>query len=215
IKIMKWSDFMKTRSKRFLNLATLSLALLGTTLLMAQPVKAEGVQIVDRDRSTEQENIKKNYMERLGLSNLTGQYDKDRFEGYLDGYNKGRQPGAPKSPEKTKRYDPESENPSDGYGDGYGEGYTDGYNNRMLNKNNENREKALENSSPGTTDVENHGESQDHKEASTGESQDHKEASTGESQDHKEASTRESPVSDLLSVIGSLITFVLNWFSLA
>ncbi|HER3004979.1 TPA: hypothetical protein ACQKR9_001260 [Streptococcus pyogenes] len=106
---------MKTRSKRFLNLATLSLALLGTTLLMAQPVKAEGVQIVDRDRSTEQENIKKNYMERLGLSNLTGQYDKDRFEGYLDGYNKGRQPGAPKSPEKTKRYDPESENPSDGY----------------------------------------------------------------------------------------------------
>ncbi|HEQ3711781.1 TPA: hypothetical protein ACKRBA_000187 [Streptococcus pyogenes] len=32
---------MKTKSKRFLNLATLCLALLGTTLLMAQPVKAE------------------------------------------------------------------------------------------------------------------------------------------------------------------------------
>ncbi|VHE09202.1 Uncharacterised protein [Streptococcus pyogenes] len=32
---------MKTKSKRFLNLATLCLALLGTTLLMEQPVKAE------------------------------------------------------------------------------------------------------------------------------------------------------------------------------
>ncbi|HES6778377.1 TPA: hypothetical protein VO310_000451 [Streptococcus pyogenes] len=31
---------MKTKSKRFLNLATLCLALLGTTLLMTQPVKA-------------------------------------------------------------------------------------------------------------------------------------------------------------------------------
>ncbi len=34
---------MKTKSKRFLNLATLCLALLGTTLLMARPVKAEVV----------------------------------------------------------------------------------------------------------------------------------------------------------------------------
>ncbi|HEP4577285.1 TPA: hypothetical protein VCT85_001539, partial [Streptococcus pyogenes] len=34
---------MKTKSKRFLNLATLCLALLGTTLLMGQPIKAEAV----------------------------------------------------------------------------------------------------------------------------------------------------------------------------
>ncbi|ACI60683.1 hypothetical protein JavanS529_0001 [Streptococcus satellite phage Javan529] len=34
---------MKTKSKRFLNLATLCLALLGTTLLMGHPVKAEAV----------------------------------------------------------------------------------------------------------------------------------------------------------------------------
>ncbi|VGV80336.1 Uncharacterised protein [Streptococcus pyogenes] len=33
---------MKTKSKRFLKLATLCLALLGTTLLMTQPVKADG-----------------------------------------------------------------------------------------------------------------------------------------------------------------------------
>ncbi|MEY1913124.1 hypothetical protein AB7826_03220 [Streptococcus pyogenes] len=42
---------MKTKSKRFLNLATLCLALLGTTLLMGRPVKAE---VVSRDNSTEQ-----------------------------------------------------------------------------------------------------------------------------------------------------------------
>ncbi|HFZ8985882.1 TPA: hypothetical protein ACIPTK_001741 [Streptococcus pyogenes] len=205
---------MKTKSKRFLNLATLSLALLGTTLLMAQPVKAEGVQIVDRDRSTEQENIKKNYMKLLGLSeqDLTGQYHKGRFEGYLDGYKNGQKPGASEYPEKTGKYDPESDNPNDGYGDGYGQGYTDGYNDRMLNRN---REETPENNSPKTSDVENHGKSQDHKEDSPVESQDHKEDSPVESPDHKEDSPVESPVSDLLSVIGSLITFVLNWFSLA
>ncbi|HEP4818970.1 TPA: hypothetical protein VCV81_001409 [Streptococcus pyogenes] len=42
---------MKTRPKRFLNLATLSLALLGTTLLMAQPVKA------DNDTRESQERV--------------------------------------------------------------------------------------------------------------------------------------------------------------
>ncbi|HEQ9157568.1 TPA: hypothetical protein VIE79_000661 [Streptococcus pyogenes] len=39
---------MKTKkSKRFLNLATLCLALLGTTLLMGRPVKAEGSVVSD------------------------------------------------------------------------------------------------------------------------------------------------------------------------
>ncbi|MGS7227693.1 hypothetical protein ACEN46_00975 [Streptococcus pyogenes] len=35
---------MKTKSKRFLNLATLCLALLGTTLLMGRPVNADTVK---------------------------------------------------------------------------------------------------------------------------------------------------------------------------
>ncbi|HER2672243.1 TPA: hypothetical protein VJY79_001716 [Streptococcus pyogenes] len=38
---------MKTKSKRFLNLATLCLALLGTTLLMGEPVKAEATRILN------------------------------------------------------------------------------------------------------------------------------------------------------------------------
>ncbi|HES7080386.1 TPA: hypothetical protein VO529_000615 [Streptococcus pyogenes] len=48
---------MKTKSKRFLNLVTLCLALLGTTLLMGRPVKAE-----------EDSDIKKEYMKRLMLT---------------------------------------------------------------------------------------------------------------------------------------------------
>ncbi|HGS8393190.1 TPA: hypothetical protein ACMHGD_000621 [Streptococcus pyogenes] len=198
---------MKTRSKRFLNLATLCLALLGTTLLMGRPVKAEVVQSVGGDRSAEEEKIKNDYMKRLGLSDLTGQYDKDRFEGYLDGYKDGRRPGAPESPKKTERYDPESQNPSDGYGDGYGGGYTDGYNNRMLNRN---REETPENNSPETSDVDNHGKSQDQNNSpETSDVDNH-----GNLKINKEDSTGESPVSELLSVIESLVTFVLTWFGL-
>ncbi|HGM9000959.1 TPA: hypothetical protein ACKQOX_000459 [Streptococcus pyogenes] len=47
---------MKTKSKRFLNLATLCLALLGTTLLMARPVKAEVSRSEGAER-TEQQNL--------------------------------------------------------------------------------------------------------------------------------------------------------------
>ncbi|HEQ5503775.1 TPA: hypothetical protein VHD08_001800, partial [Streptococcus pyogenes] len=45
---------MKTKSKRFLNLATLCLALLGTTLLMEQPVKAE-VQVIRQEQLSDTE----------------------------------------------------------------------------------------------------------------------------------------------------------------
>ncbi|VHM54101.1 Uncharacterised protein [Streptococcus pyogenes] len=62
---------MKTKSKRFLNLATLCLALLSTTLLTTQPVKAEGVlrdpQPVNQDsgqrgsRESQQEGVGSSY----------------------------------------------------------------------------------------------------------------------------------------------------------
>ncbi|HGI1275852.1 TPA: hypothetical protein ACJP78_001024 [Streptococcus pyogenes] len=80
---------MKTKSKRFLNLATLCLALLGTTLLMGRPVKAE---VVSRDNSTEQTDImKRRYMDSTGISEkeLEQKYGEDRFQGYLDGYKEG------------------------------------------------------------------------------------------------------------------------------
>ncbi|HGK8122455.1 TPA: hypothetical protein ACJ7B5_001070, partial [Streptococcus pyogenes] len=64
---------MKTKSKRFLNLATLCLALLGTTLLMTRPVKAEVVLAEGTQRTAENaedDNIKKDYLTRVGLDKL-------------------------------------------------------------------------------------------------------------------------------------------------
>ncbi|AIG49969.1 hypothetical protein STAB901_01990 [Streptococcus pyogenes STAB901] len=65
---------MKTKSKRFLNLATLCLALLGTTLLMARPVKAEGPE---RDRVEDQER--------------ENPYQKGLRDGNKAGYEQGKQ----------------------------------------------------------------------------------------------------------------------------
>ncbi|VHH05432.1 Uncharacterised protein [Streptococcus pyogenes] len=66
---------MKTKSKRFLNLATLCLALLGTTLLMAQPVKAEEPK---RDRVEDQEK-------------KDDPYQKGVKDGHRAGYEVGKQ----------------------------------------------------------------------------------------------------------------------------
>ncbi|HHJ7453243.1 hypothetical membrane associated protein [Streptococcus pyogenes] len=81
---------MKTKSKRFLNLATLCLALLGTTLLTTQPVKAEATPITQEVQQPDEntEDIKREYMSRYG-TDLTEQDAQDRFRGYLDGYNDG------------------------------------------------------------------------------------------------------------------------------
>ncbi|HEP1289712.1 TPA: hypothetical protein VJW12_000086 [Streptococcus pyogenes] len=63
---------MKTKSKRFLNLATLCLALLGTTLLMARPVKAEFTKVTESvTKVTEgEEQSGGDSSEQLGNSNL-------------------------------------------------------------------------------------------------------------------------------------------------
>ncbi|VHC89489.1 hypothetical protein [Streptococcus pyogenes] len=107
---------MKTKSKRFLNLATLCLALLGTTLLMAHPVKAEVIQ-------------KGEYMAQFGKydpanypSNLEA-----RYKGYSEGYGKGF--NGDDMPERLNMQVPEdvqSSGDSDDYRDGYEEGYGQG-----------------------------------------------------------------------------------------
>ncbi|HER7886874.1 TPA: hypothetical protein VMI37_001208 [Streptococcus pyogenes] len=105
---------MKTRSKRFLNLATLCLALLGTTLLMARPVKASGgSEFSSRSRQA-----------------TTYNYDEEFRKGKEAGYLAGKRPGAPRDPaedpKKDPKYDPDS-NYNDGYSDGYGNGYSMGW----------------------------------------------------------------------------------------
>ncbi|WP_186433267.1 hypothetical protein [Streptococcus pyogenes] len=102
---------MKTRSKRFLNLATLCLALLGTALLMAHPVKAEVMS-------------KEEYMTRFELGDLGDDSALEaRYKGYLEGYEKGF--NGDDMPKRTGIEVSEGVQPS--YGDDYRDGYEEGY----------------------------------------------------------------------------------------
>ncbi|HEP2074423.1 TPA: hypothetical protein VH789_000461 [Streptococcus pyogenes] len=103
---------MKTRSKRFLKLATLCLALLSTTLLMAQPVKARDNQ------SQQQEHVSNNIVEDSQKN------DSDYDQGYKEGYKDGQKEGAPADPDKKED---EFKNKSLRYGDGYYLGYYRGW----------------------------------------------------------------------------------------
>ncbi|HEP1338634.1 TPA: hypothetical protein VB390_000507 [Streptococcus pyogenes] len=126
---------MKTKSKRFLNLATLCLALLGTTLLMARPVKAEVVmtqspagdsQASEKNSEQQKDIIKKRYMDQTGISSedLEQQHEKNRFEGYFNGYNDGL--SGLERPERDNIKVPSD--CSDGHGDvEYKDGYQGGF----------------------------------------------------------------------------------------
>ncbi|VGU39921.1 hypothetical protein [Streptococcus pyogenes] len=107
---------MKTKSKRFVNLAALCLALLGTTLLMGEPVKAEVIS-------------KRDYMTRFGLDNLedgSAKYPPNleaRYKGYLEGYKKGLK--GDDIPERPAIQVPDGVQSS--YGDDYRDGYEEGF----------------------------------------------------------------------------------------
>ncbi|HGH8311964.1 TPA: hypothetical protein ACJO6G_001010, partial [Streptococcus pyogenes] len=115
---MKWSDFMKTKSKRFLNLATLCLALLGTTLLMGQPVKAKMMQ-------------KSDYMAQFweGDDKYPAELEA-RYKGYVAGYTKGFEGN--NMPERTNIQVPRDVQLSNDteYRDGYEQGFAEGQHER-------------------------------------------------------------------------------------
>ncbi|HFH9685097.1 TPA: hypothetical protein ACGOGQ_001759, partial [Streptococcus pyogenes] len=71
---------MKTKSKRFLNLATLCLALLGTTLLMGQPVKAEVGEGSDKSK-----------VQQKQIPYEKSPYEKGVTDGHDAGYKLGKQ----------------------------------------------------------------------------------------------------------------------------
>ncbi|SQG39008.1 hypothetical membrane associated protein [Streptococcus pyogenes] len=109
---------MKTKSKRFLNLATLCLALLGTTLLTTQPVKAEGV-----DNSSDQAKFQGTPYD-LGVRNG---YRKGLEDGKVAGKQTGTTPEPPQgsdSPE-TNPYTDAAQNSR--YTRAYKEWYLHGY----------------------------------------------------------------------------------------
>ncbi|HES8648235.1 TPA: hypothetical protein VPD93_000221 [Streptococcus pyogenes] len=110
---------MKTKSKRFLNLATLCLALLGTTLLMTQPVKAEIVKSPEAEQTVMQKN---------GVTETDNSYQKEWDRGYDEGYKKGNERNSPKKPEHSPVADGSGYSGySDGYSTGYGAGWYDGH----------------------------------------------------------------------------------------
>ncbi|HHK0739962.1 Uncharacterised protein [Streptococcus pyogenes] len=118
---------MKTKSKRFLNLATLCLALLGTTLLMAHPVKAEIVMPQEHTRNSSGENGKGS--EETADQELDP-YGHSRKLGEEDGYNAGKRASIYESGvDREKIVVPRDRDIKDdvGYKDGYEYGYGQGW----------------------------------------------------------------------------------------
>ncbi|HFK7095065.1 TPA: hypothetical protein ACG0BM_001311 [Streptococcus pyogenes] len=104
---------MKTRSKRFLNLATLCLALLGTTLLTTQPVKASDSVEGSQERLEREENP----------------YEKGKNDGYRDGQRDGKkEESLPEPPQNYTYHNPYSDRLERySYKQGYEEWYVLGY----------------------------------------------------------------------------------------
>ncbi|HGN4346126.1 TPA: hypothetical protein ACKQ7V_001733 [Streptococcus pyogenes] len=190
---------MKTRSKHFLNLATLCLALLGTTLLMGQPVKAE---VEDGENS-----------QRLVKQSDDDPFGKGKKDGIAVGYKDGKkagEAGGSSSPQVDAAPDvnPYEQDAVKGqsYKFGYRDGYVIGYY-QGLNEVNSRAEKGSTGDSQ--TEESNDGSegTQNNKGGSTDNSQ------TEESNDGSEGTQdQDKPVSDLISIVGGLLAFVLSWF---
>ncbi|VHM89374.1 Uncharacterised protein [Streptococcus pyogenes] len=212
---------MKTKSKRFLNLATLCLALLGTTLLIEQPVKAEVV--VKEVQQTKDSDIRKEYMERLRItdSDLEDQeHLRNRVQGYVEGYKEGYKEGVSQDPDKNldvlknKDYHPDNgqRNPYDTYSDGFDEGYTSGW-----NKANQSARKSIDEEQGSRKSGTGESSEQGSRESRTDESseQGSQESRTDESseQDSQESGTGESSDSGLIDTIINLFVYFLStWF---
>ncbi|HES1181704.1 TPA: hypothetical protein VNV54_001018 [Streptococcus pyogenes] len=119
---MKWSGFMKTKSKRFLNLATLFLALLGTTLLMAQPVKAEVTERSQVSRPVSVDTV----TQSDEVESENDRWKKDRDFGSQRGLEDGKTSYGPNISRDDILLPPGIQNPDD-YKDGYQEGYSQGW----------------------------------------------------------------------------------------
>ncbi|HHR3325298.1 TPA: hypothetical protein ACS4OQ_000230 [Streptococcus pyogenes] len=113
---------MKTRSKRFLNLATLCLALLGITLLMARPVKAEFVPT--HQQSGESSRLMNDPGEDSSSEEM--KRAKDRKYGYDEGYELGQESDHRKVDRKSIEV-PYYVEDQDEYKDGYEQGFEAGW----------------------------------------------------------------------------------------
>ncbi|HER9979752.1 TPA: hypothetical protein VM857_000725 [Streptococcus pyogenes] len=115
---------MKTKSKRFLNLATLCLALLGTTLLMAHPVSAGGNNEYPQTSDVSSSG-------RSGYSSTINEegdlYGKSYDEGFEKGYEEGQ--GSDTSNVDRGSIEVPGHLDDTGYRDGFEGGYGAGWRN--------------------------------------------------------------------------------------
>ncbi|HFK5913049.1 TPA: hypothetical protein ACGYVL_000897 [Streptococcus pyogenes] len=128
---------MKTKSKRFLKLATLCLALLGTTLLMAHPIKAEvegnsdesSLYISNNDEGGEGDDLRERYLTERDLTpdHLKDEYYQGGLDGYKAGYKDGSKSDAPRQPKDNPYEGEKGGNYKTGYNDSYGSGYHYGW----------------------------------------------------------------------------------------
>ncbi|HEP1422164.1 TPA: hypothetical protein VIB68_000623 [Streptococcus pyogenes] len=121
---------MKTKSKRFLNLATLCLALLGTTLLTTQPVKAEAIrtdgQTEHISQSTDGQSTDGQSTDGQSTDGQSTDGQKDRDAGYKDGLRDGRRDAQTLSEPREPDQD-QGDFKSLDYCDGYFIGYYRGW----------------------------------------------------------------------------------------
>lgn len=119
---------MKTKkSKRFLNLATLCLALLGTTLLMAHPVNAEvAKQSGGSDKMVNQSERTDNVRVLTDSDGYSTNEGRDREFGKQKGNDDGKNGYWP-NVNRQEITIPKGIDYPDEYRDGYEEGYSEGW----------------------------------------------------------------------------------------
>ncbi|HEQ4642102.1 TPA: hypothetical protein VJV92_000088 [Streptococcus pyogenes] len=211
----------KTLSKRFQNLAALCLALLGTTLLMEQPVKA-----AERSDSHSEEQVTERRQSKTYGEGYTESYRK----GYDEGYNEGFKKDIPQYPENNKNvinnknYTPDSiRGPYDAYSDGFDSGYAAGWHKandggNSHHEESQDREKAQDKNKGESTGDSHHPESQDRDEAqdveeSTEKSHDEESQDNHETSSEGKNSTVDSTVFGLLSeIVETFVAFLWTLF---
>lgn len=111
---------MKTKSKRFLKLATLCLALLGTTLLTTQPAEAEVILLPITGHGSGGSNSQAKYQAEDDLK-------ADWYKGYNDGLKNGEAASRLEDLVREKIPVPQGVSDKTEYWDGYETGYSEGW----------------------------------------------------------------------------------------
>ncbi|HEQ9622677.1 Uncharacterised protein [Streptococcus pyogenes] len=193
---------MKTKSKRFLNLATLCLALLGTTLLMEQPVKADGAGNSDK-------------AEFHGTPYDLGVRDGYR-KGLEDGKVAGKQTGTtsepPKGSDSPKTSPYTEENQKARYTRAYQEWYLHGYRAGWHETHNQISERGEEENKTPEASHEKEGRQEENRTPEASHEKEGRQEESG-SQEEDILSPIVETVETIIEAVLEAWTYVFNWFN--